>query len=451
MKRKDLWKKGLVIGILTGISIMAFSGCGTKDEQEETVWEEPEEADSADTVGEGETSGEAENGEPEEEAADRRSQEIQTAKIRHYFSGVLSELICALRLPDMEVETREDFDYAMSDNQFAIADIDNDGREELIITYSTASMAGMFEVAYDYNPDTDRLKQEYLSFPALTYYDNGIIKAEASHNQTMGSDFWPYALYQYQEASDTYAQIGYVDTWSKEVSDTYIGHADQPFPDELDTDGDGVLYNIQKGADPSFEYIDYQYNQADYDEWYDSIMGEADEIQIDYKPLEYGEFESYTADYLKLLGEIRKETAVDDSADIGLLYLEEEYPIEQIEQFVSDNYDIAIEQVYEEFDEEQVGIYNGNEVFDFQQVDEGTVTYMGEKVEDITVFGIYPGMDENAALESLKSYGFYHYPGAEIENCFITGVGLGNRSLWLTIEDGKVTMVTVHPFCAFAG
>lgn len=425
MIRKNTWKKRISVGLWFLISVMAFAGCAAKDARdakEETVPEETE------------------------EAADECSKELETAKIRHYYSGVLSELICTMRLPDMELEQPlEGFDYTMSDNQFAVADIDGDGREELIISYSTASMAGMFEAAYDYNPDTDQLKQEYLSFPALTYYDNGVIKAEASHNHTMGMDFWPYTLYQYQEASDTYAQIGYVDTWSKEVSDTYM---DEPFPDGLDADGDGVLYNIQKGAEASFEYSDYQYNLADYDEWYASIMGGADEIQIDYKPLDYEEFESYTADYLKLLQQDRDGSATDKTADIGLLYFEEGYTMEGLLQFAADNYRVVAAQEYED---ELIGTYNGNEVFNFQQWDAGTITYMGEKVGDVTVFGIYPGMDENAALESLKSCGFYHYSGAETENCFITGMGLGNRSLWFTAEDGKVTVVTVHPFCAFAG
>ena len=54
----------------------------------------------------------------------------------------------------------DDFYDTVRDNRFAVTDIDNDGREELLISYSTASMAGMFLAVYDYNPSTNQLKQQ---------------------------------------------------------------------------------------------------------------------------------------------------------------------------------------------------------------------------------------------------------------------------------------------------
>lgn len=59
-------------------------------------------------------------------------------------------LAAAYELPDMEIDKQSLYDgiYAMSDNWFAVMDVDGDGREELIISYSTSSMAGMFEIVY---------------------------------------------------------------------------------------------------------------------------------------------------------------------------------------------------------------------------------------------------------------------------------------------------------------
>ena len=68
-------------------------------------------------------------------------------------------------------------------NQFAIYDIDFDGKEELIIQYTTTYTAGMVEVIYDYDSKTKLLKEELRSFPSLTYYNNGIVSADWSHNQ----------------------------------------------------------------------------------------------------------------------------------------------------------------------------------------------------------------------------------------------------------------------------
>lgn len=151
----------------------------------------------------------------------------------------------------------------------------------------------MMEIIYDYDPVPGELEREFTQWPMLTYYDNGIIKAGASHNHTHG-EFWPFALYQYETESDSYKQIAYVHTWDKEISDVYEG---RPFPEELDADGDGTLFNISEGAKPSYEYEDYKYNQPDFEKWYDEMMDGAQEITVPYQPLEH---ESY-ADFATAL------------------------------------------------------------------------------------------------------------------------------------------------------
>ena len=198
--RKNLYKT--LAGISLCACIMALTACGgTGDaaaddpEQEQTV-----------TVTEKETPEDAEETEEasvevqERELSAEEAEALQAAQIRHYYSGVLSELTAAWRLPDMEVDTSslEGGFGEMRDNSFAVTDIDGDGREELIISYANASMAGMFEVIYDYDPKTEQLRQEFLQFPSIAYFDNGVISAQASHNHSRGMDFWPIDLYRYQ-------------------------------------------------------------------------------------------------------------------------------------------------------------------------------------------------------------------------------------------------------------
>lgn len=213
----------------------------------------------------------------------RQDKTLPTAQIRDKYAAILSEFIYEYSLPDMEVLIPIGDEYNIQNNQYAITDIDCDGREELIISYTETGMAGMLEVIYDYDPDTELLKREFMDFPMLSYYDNDIIIAYASHDYSMGNGFIPFTLYEYNEKNDEYEQIGNVDTWSKETSDSYKG---RPFPDGLDTDHDGVLYNIQQGNNESYEFEDYKYNLADYEEWYDSHMAGASEIEIEYKTLE---------------------------------------------------------------------------------------------------------------------------------------------------------------------
>lgn len=95
----------------------------------------------------------------------------------------------------------------LAESQFTILDIDGDGEEELIIRYVSGPMAGMREVIYSFSSG-DFLMEELLEFPPLVYYDNGFIRADASHNQGNDTDGWPYVMYQYMGESDSYKEVG---------------------------------------------------------------------------------------------------------------------------------------------------------------------------------------------------------------------------------------------------
>ena len=282
-----------------------------------------------------------------------------------------------------------------------------------------------------------------------------MIKAEASHNHSRG-EFWPFGLYQYQKDSDTYEMVASVDTWDKEFTDSW-GDG-QPFPEELDVDGDGVLYNIQRGNNPAYEYADYKYNQSDYDVFYQTMMQAADgagvtadEIQIDFIPLTYESFKEYTPAYLRLLHEAGRRESDVDQTDIGFLFLEEERTLYEVEQFLSEQYGVVIVSQEEEYDDFMTGTYRDKQIFEFIHLDGGDLTYRNEKIEDITIFGIYPGMHVDKAWERLTAYGFYANPDAETENSLITGVGMGNRSIYFEAEDQIINNITVRPYCKYTG
>ncbi len=160
--------------------------------------------------------------------------------------------------------------------KFAIFDIDSDGVEELIIEQDDLSMAGMKTVIYDYDEESDTLWKEFDAFPTLTFYENGIIKADAPYNRgvaAMAEDFWPYSLYRYNEAADDYGLVAHVDGWKKASGrETYEG---MPFPEEVDDDGDGMVYYVTEGERYVYENpID---NEA-YNAWWDSVIGDAPKI-----------------------------------------------------------------------------------------------------------------------------------------------------------------------------
>lgn len=458
MKKKgSSLKQG--IGLLCAASILLV-GCNGKETGSEQLNIEPIEqtgGESGNTfVEETETPELEGTGVPDsedtgnaDEAAAENAQVLYAAQIRHYYGGILSQITAAWQLPDGELDTSslENGFGQMSDNRFAVADIDGDGREELIVCYANASMAGMMEIIYDYDPVLGELKREFTEWPMLTYYDNGMIKAEASHNHTHG-EFWPFALYQYETESDSYKQIAYVHTWDNEISDEYEG---QPFPQELDVDGDGTLFSISEGEEPSYEYESYKYNQADYEKWYNEIMDGAQEIMVPYQPLEYESYADFAPDYLKLKAEEAGRERTNTADDLGLLILSEDRFLNVAQTLLSEKYGVELEQPESNFEEYTVGLIDGREVFSFTALDAGDLSYSGEKVGDVTIFGIYPGISVDDAWKRLSAYGFYASPYGEVENCLITGEGFGNISIWFSVEDNKVTQITVMPFCAFAG
>lgn len=88
-------------------------------------------------------------------------------------------------------------------DSFAIADVDKDGQEELILLTAYGSDI------WSCNAATGELYLELHENRDLCFLQNGSLKALDSHNQT-GSDFWPFTLYQYVPESDSYLQSGHV-------------------------------------------------------------------------------------------------------------------------------------------------------------------------------------------------------------------------------------------------
>ena len=165
----------------------------------------------------------------------------------------------------------------ISENHFAIYDIDADGKNELLISYWTTSMAGNVFQIYGYDEISDDLQEEFSEYLGVTFYSNGMIEAKKSHNHglaSMSEEFWPYALYQYDRENDCYIKIADVDAWEQAYRSEYEGIE---FPKEADTDGDGLLYYIM--TNNTYEYQNPMDAEA-YEKWRDSYLIDAEVVQI---------------------------------------------------------------------------------------------------------------------------------------------------------------------------
>ncbi|MEA4813539.1 MAG: hypothetical protein VB112_01345 [Oscillospiraceae bacterium] len=169
----------------------------------------------------------------------------------------------------------------MAQNKFALYDVDNDGKEELILMYTNTYMAGEAGYVFAYDSETKKLKTELSEFPMLTFYDNGIIKAGWSHNQGLaGDNFWPYSLYQYVPETDSYELVGMVDAWDKSFSGT--DYQNNSFPSDIDKSGTGFVYYIME--DGKYDTT-HPVDASEYNAWVSTYIGNASEIEIQYMDL----------------------------------------------------------------------------------------------------------------------------------------------------------------------
>lgn len=205
-----------------------------------------------------------------------------SAAMYEAYVKVLEDIYFDQKFPDGTEHGLQPASADITDNMFAVYDIDADGREELIVFYTTTYTAGMVEIIYDYDSGTGDVREEFLAYPMRTYYDNGIVEVEASHNQGLASDggadgnFWPYSLYRYDPETDAYVSLANVDAWSRGFrEEDYDGN---PFPQEVDADGDGVVYYVAtEGNEPKAPM-----DGAEYDQWRDSCLKGAKPIQVPY-------------------------------------------------------------------------------------------------------------------------------------------------------------------------
>ncbi|MGM9593493.1 MAG: hypothetical protein ACI3U8_04005 [Candidatus Onthomonas sp.] len=213
-----------------------------------------------------------------EETPEAPAQEDRAPMLAAY-KAALETLLNEHRFPG-DTESRTFFGDTPSGDQFAVFDVDGDGREELMLTYTDTTMAEMETGIFGYDAEQDCLVQKLAAFPVLTFYDNGIIQESWSHNQGLAGDFWPYTLYQYDKDADCYNPVGMVDAWDKAMfPEDFEGN---PFPEEVDVSHSGYVYYIMEYTDYN---TDHPVDQAEYQAWRDSWLQGAGELTIPYQDL----------------------------------------------------------------------------------------------------------------------------------------------------------------------
>lgn len=192
---------------------------------------------------------------------------------RKAFAALLERMLTEFIAPDGEALPPFDGFGAMSENRFAVADVDGDGEEELIVMYSTTVMAGMCGWVIRYDAITESTAVELTAFPSMNFYTGGLVELEFSHNHGRGGALlWPYTLAGYNPASKTYEEICMVDSWDKAV-------APGDYPQELDPENVGTVFMITRDDETQ------TLSRAEFEDWREALYGSAQPIELEYRDM----------------------------------------------------------------------------------------------------------------------------------------------------------------------
>ncbi len=175
----------------------------------------------------------------------------------------------------------ESINSDIDENEFAIYDVDNDGMEELVIRWSNAASASVAGIVYAFDSE-GKIYRELESTPYLRFYGNGIIEADSAHSSGLSGAFWPYTLYQYDNAEGIYKEISRVEAWDKSAFDE---NTQEIYPEEADTSKTGFVYYLYP-SDYDYSFgMPQPMDAADYHAWHDSYLKGAPEIRIPFRKM----------------------------------------------------------------------------------------------------------------------------------------------------------------------
>lgn len=351
--------------------------------------EQPKPEPSEQETPESETSDSEENTEPEDATARERTR----ARIHHAYAEVLSAAHYGHVLPDgsplAAVQIGEP-------DQFAIADLNGDGEEELVLYCNTESAYGAVTYVWNYNTETKELTEYFGGFSPLTFYSDGLVKQESYINDSMDTDFLPYTIYQYEKSSNSYTQI-----YDSEGSD-----------------------------------------QNDPEAWRTESFGSASPMEIPWEELTSEAIIAYVRPRLEFIKEDIRKSFSD--TDLALLYMEGE--ADAVQRHLEEQCDVSFNN--DEYEDFYFGIWNGQESLTVDYWDATSFTYL-ELIDGVTTLGIMPGMKIKEAASVLETLGFLPEEGNELH--YVTGLGIGNYGISLEIENDTVVSMRFRFECKYTG
>ena len=163
----------------------------------------------------------------------------------------------------------------IEEDQFAIADIDQDGKEELVIRFTNTHYGlNMYTGIWELN-DAGTVEPQQNVNESCDFYRNGMMVEYASHNHTYGFTVWPSEIYQFDAATGQYQPFASISSADAEMDTEGIQYSA-----EKDTDGDGILYFFVMEGQAEIPLTEVEYRN-----YCDQYIPESEKIELDWKNL----------------------------------------------------------------------------------------------------------------------------------------------------------------------
>lgn len=137
------------------------------------------------------------------------------------------------------------------------------------------------ERIYGYDAATGTFMEELWAPIGVEHYDSGA--ASVSYLGAGAGGTFLVGWYRFDETTGKYEDVGASDEWHE---DAWPELAGRPFPDELDEDGDGILFFVSHGPGRHGEGLDLDHpvDGAAFRAWREEIVGEgASTIDIEWR------------------------------------------------------------------------------------------------------------------------------------------------------------------------
>lgn len=165
--------------------------------------------------------------------------------------------------------------------EFAVYDIDGDGREELLVRFDNRGL-----YVYDHDSNGNIVRQ-FAGYIRSDFYENGALRVYSAHNQTHSFEVHPFQMYRYNAETDSYDQCGSVYGIDKDIIDMInkekekVGSTDfLEYPSEYDISSSGTVYYIRSDDD-----TEVPLDLTEYNEYYGQFTENTDIIDIPFMEL----------------------------------------------------------------------------------------------------------------------------------------------------------------------